>query len=496
MKPNILVIMTDQHNKKMLGCYGNSIVRTPNLDNLAEEGTQFTNAYCPAPLCVPSRMSFMTSRKPSSIAVYNNSHILHSGIPTWAHHLSSAGYETALIGRMHFNGPDKYHGFERRLAGELKSESNKVPSISVTQWREAAEIVGRGPSGHIWFDAMVKDKVCEFLLSRSKNSIDEPFAAVAGFLLPHTPFIAPKELYDYYYDRIDVPEFDEKMLPATIRKHRKIHRFSEKELSVEQIRRARAAYFGMCETVDGNVGEILETLDKTGLSKNTLVIYTTDHGDMAGEKGLWFKNSYYEGSAGVPLLMRMPDSVKSNAKSDIICNLMDLGPTFCDLAGASPIIRSDGRSMLNIMRGDKDGNRPDETFSEVVNDRMHPGLPTRMIRSGKWKLWVFGGQEKLPPAMFNLEEDPQEMNDLGQNPDFSEIRNKLLDKVYSEWNPDNISVKEQKATADSEMVYKTANLWENEEFQNMPPDNTDDELEMFPYDVWTLSLKDIRFLRR
>ncbi|MFH1762372.1 MAG: sulfatase-like hydrolase/transferase [bacterium] len=483
MKPNIIVIMSDQHSKHLLGCYGNKIVRTPNLDKMAKQGMRFTGAYCPAPICVPSRMSFMTSRTPSSNAVYNNTHILHSGIPTWAHHLSAAEYETALIGRMHFVGPDQYHGFEKRFIGEIRTCSAKVPKIAQSQWRQGAEITGTGSDETQWYDALVRDAACRYIEEKGNKSPDSrPFAAVVGLMMPHSPFIGPKDLFDHYYDKMEVPEFDHKALPPTIQLHRKAHRFSDKPLSHEQILRARAAYYARCEVVDRTVGKILETLDKTGLTENTMIVYTSDHGEMIGQRGLWFKNSFYEGSAGIPLIVSMPGIVKHNVSSNTICNLMDLGPTFCELAGAPEIIKNNGTSLLRTLKGEEDKNRRDYTFCEMVNERMNPGLPMRMIRSGKWKLWYYGSAENLPPALFNMEADPDETNDLCQDPQYGEIRKQLLKKLLDDWNPDKITKLEKFSAEDSIMVHKTEKIWENKELITIPPEDAEQGLELFPYD--------------
>jgi len=450
---NILILMSDQHNKHVLGCYGNEVVRTPNLDRLASEGMRFTNAYCPAPLCVPSRMSFMTGRTPSGNQVWDNGHILSCGIPTWAHVLGAAGYETALIGRMHFVGIDQRHGFEKRPLGEFGARPpgapakggpawTRYPSEACGQSRQSVEIAGTGTTLYQWFDRQVTRAACVYLREKAEACSDRPFAAVAGFLLPHNPYIAPKDLFEYYYDRVDAPRADEQP-PATIRRLLERRGFAA-PLSEQRVRIARAAYFALCELFDAFVGEVLACLDETGLAENTLVIYCSDHGDMAGEHGCWCKGNYYEGSVGVPLIARLPGVIAPGAVCDAVCNLMDLGPTLIEAADADPLHQTDGRSLWPTLCGEHPADWPDETYSELVDlarwprgasPDNWPQLPSRMIRSGKWKLWLYEDEDHLPPALFNLQDDPEEQHDLGEHAAFADVRAELLAKLRSGWDP-------------------------------------------------------------
>ncbi|MHC4916939.1 MAG: sulfatase-like hydrolase/transferase [Planctomycetota bacterium] len=450
-RPNILVLMSDQHNVGFMGCAGESLVRTPNLDRLAAGGTRFSAAYCASPLCVPSRMSFMTSRTPSRNRVWNNHHVLSSAIPTWAHYLGAAGYETALIGRMHFVGADQRHGFELRPHGEFSAghpgntqvggeRFRHYPGKTTGQNRAAVEVAGTGHSTYQWFDDRVAGAACDYLRERAEDpGSGRPFAAVAGFLLPHCTFVSPKELFDYYYERVEVPELPERMPPA-VERYRRFRGLTDPELPDERVRIARAAYYGMCEFFDRQVGRVLDCLDETGLAENTLVVYCSDHGEQAGEHGCWWKSTYYQGSAGVPLVARLPGTVAAGAVSDAVCSLMDLGPTFCEAAGAEPMRAADGRSLWGTLRGDHAADWPDETFSELVDVRTgesdHPCLPSRMVRSGRWKLWTHEDADGLPPVLFDLEADAAEMSDLGSDPAHAEVRESLLARVRDGWDPE------------------------------------------------------------
>lgn len=450
--PNILVLMSDQHSKRQLGCYGDPLVRTPNLDRLASEGMLFENAYCPAPVCVPSRASFMTGRRPTSNRVWTNQHVLHSGIPTWAHALGIAGYETALIGRMHFVGPDQRHGFQKRPLGEYMAGHpgapmqgdrifKEIPTDTSSQDRVSVEMAGVGETSYSAFDEMVTRTAVDYLGEKASNH-GEPFAAVAGFMMPHCPFIAPEELFDYYYDKVDVPmptadELDRQ--PQAIKDMKKLRNVDE-PLTEQQIRVARAAYYGMCEMLDNSIGQILDKLDETGLAENTLVVYTTDHGEAAGEHGMWWKSSYYEESVNIPLIARLPETIPSGAINPVICNTLDLASTFIDATGAGVLPGVDSRSLWAELQGNKDDSRTSETFSELHGMTGVSGKgtdpPSRMVRQGRWKLYQYRGHES--PVLYDLDDDPGELNDLGADPAYADVRVKLLARLYDGWDPDEV----------------------------------------------------------
>jgi len=464
-RPNVLILLSDQHSKFHLGCYGDSVVRTPNLDLLAADGMRFNNAYCGSPLCVPSRMSFMTSRNPSSIRVWKNEHILNSAIPTWAHSMGAAGYETSLIGRMHFVGPDQRHGFERRPMGEYSARHPgtedtgakrwiQMPSSTSGQTRECVEVAGYGRTSYQAFDEMTADATCNYLKEKADDTGGRPFAALGGFVLPHCPFFAPKDLFDYYYDRIDVPELTEAQIqrePKSAR-HFRTSRGIGEPLTTEQIRVARAAYFGLCEYFDQQIGKVLDTLDATGLSKNTLVIYCSDHGEMAGEHGHWWKSNFFEGSVGIPMIARLPGVIEKNSLNKTICNLIDIGPTLSDMAGAEIPDRTDGHSLWGELSGDPKSSHPDETFSEHFGTNREQ--PSRMIRSGPWKLYHYYGEEH--PVLFNLDEDPDEWFDLAQDPDpkLTQIRDQLFTRLYQEWDPEYVLKESEILDRDYETLCK------------------------------------------
>ncbi len=265
--------------------------------------------------------------------------------------------------------------------------------------------------------------------------------------MPHCPFIAPRELFDHYFELVDVPQQSPEELerePEAIKNYKKLRGLVE-PLSEHQIRVARAAYFGMCEFLDQQIGRILRKLDETGLSENTLVIYTSDHGEMAGEHGCWWKSTYFEGSVGIPMVARLPGVVPEGDRNPVFCSLMDLGPTMVEMAGAKQMPDMDGRSLWTELRGQKDESRTDEVVSEFCSTWGDP--PSRMVRQGPWKLYKY--HDDSPPVLYNMDEDPEEMNDLGADPDYETVRSELLKRLYEDWDPE--YVERESAALDRDM---------------------------------------------
>ncbi|MBN1674028.1 MAG: sulfatase-like hydrolase/transferase [Kiritimatiellae bacterium] len=440
-RPNILVIMADQHNKRFVGCCGNEIVRTPNLDRLAAEGMRFTRAYCPAPVCVPSRMSFMTGRYPIRNRVWTNVHALPDSIPTWAHVLGAAGYETALIGRMHFAGPDQRHGFQTRPIGEFAAAhpgaSRPEPRYKYfphqTSWatRTSLEWAGTGTTSFQWFDEQVTTTACAYLRAHAAGDQARPFAATVGWLLPHPPFIAPPDLFAYYHERVDVPDVEERQ-PASVTAARERNGLFPDRLDPERVRVCRAAYYALCEVADQNVGRILDCLEETGLAPNTLVIYCADHGESAGEHGLFWKSNYYEASVGIPLIARLPGSVGAGRACPELVNLLDLGPTFRDIAGSDLDWDADGRSLWSLLRGEQTPPIR-ETFSELGG---RIDTASRMIRTAQWKYWArYSGGRQTDCALFDMDADPDERRDLSADRAFGSVRSELHERLIADWDP-------------------------------------------------------------
>ena len=434
--PNILLIMSDQHSPRFLGCAEDRIVRTPVLDRLATRGVRFANNHCANPLCVPSRMTFLTSRHSSDIRVWTNRCQLQSDIPTFVHHLVNAGYETTLCGRMHFNGPDQRHGFERRIIGDVSPQLGHIPTATTGQTAAGVKVAGPGRTAYTRYDEDVTQVGCDFLESLDKNPGDRPFFMTVGYVLPHCPFIAPKRLFDEYLDKINVPQ-----LPDGY--HDSLHPFMKlwrerrgvDELTDEQVRIACAAYYGLVTFMDELIGKLLSTLADTRFGENTLIIYTSDHGEMAGEHRMWWKSSFYQDSVGVPLIFSSPGQIAEGRTISNVTSLLDIGPTLVDLAGGEPMSCVRGRSLKDFLVGD--GNVPtwnNTAFAELGG--LQGDAPARMIRRGEWKLNYYHGYDR--PQLFNLETDPGEWNDLAADSAYATIRDELLAEVRAGWSGETV----------------------------------------------------------
>jgi choline-sulfatase len=433
----VVIIMSDQHNAHIMGCSGNPIVRTPNLDALARRGVRFTSAYCPYPLCAPSRMGFMTGQYPSEIDVWDNDSILSSRIPTFAHALGAAGYRAVLCGRMHFLGHDQFHGFEERIFGDsggyLSAEIRGAGwNRTNGQTKYAVEVAGHGCTGLQAYDRQVTDRACEFI-TRYRDK--RPYCLVVGYVLPHNPLICSEELFDYYRDALPKPEpVSEAALAAlnpAIRMWRE--RRGVDDLSPEQNHIGLAAYYGLVTEMDQNIGRVMDAITESSDPGNTVAIYCTDHGDMACEHGMWWKSSHYEGSARVPLIFSRPGVWEEDASVEAVVSLIDIGPTVLDVAGAEPLPRVAGRSLSGFLQNaGKRLSWPNEIYCEYIG--AHGDAPSCMIRRREWKLMYYSEFDTF--LLFNLEEDPQEMHDRAADPECRQVAESLLEKIHTRWSAD------------------------------------------------------------
>jgi choline-sulfatase len=467
-RPNLLYIHSDQHNPYVMGCAGDPVVETPNLDRLAARGARFDQVYCTSPICVPSRMSMLTARHPYQNQVWTNNHILDSGIPTLAHSMGAAGYRPVLVGRMHSVGSDQLHGYTERLVGDhspnhLGAGGVDRGVLDRTAGPERVSLVrsGAGQSAYQVHDEDVTAAAVDYLnrLGVQRRAFGQipPFSLSVGLMLPHPPYVARAEDYDRYIERIPLPArpeaFDQMHHPY-------LHRWREMtgivEVPEDEVRRARAAYWGLVHRVDVLVGEMLAALEANGLAENTLIIYTSDHGDMQGEHGLWWKHVFYEESVKVPLIMAWPEVIPAGQRCDRVVSAVDVTATLLDALAAPALPGSPGRSLLGLVSS----IRPtpaweDVAFAEYCADQYAPDGETyqRMVRAGPWKLIYYHG---LPSQLFNLDEDPGEMVDRAADPACQTVRDELTARVLDGWNPDCIAATLAQKRAEAQVLKQWA----------------------------------------
>lgn len=432
-QPNILLIMSDEHAPMFSGPYGHPLVRTPNMDRLAAEGVTFANAYCNSPLCVPSRMSFMTGRYPSRVGVYDNASPLASDIPTWAYAARAAGYDTALCGKQHFVGPDQLHGFSRQLAADLHAgRPQPVPDWTAGSRAgppyHGPDNAGPGRGEHIEADDTVGAAAAAYLRDAARER--QPWLLCASFIAPHFPFVVPEQFYNLYpLDEIDLPHVPDGHLDAQHPVSKRVrHQLGILHYSDDAIRRARAAYYGLISYLDEKIGMLLDTLADTGQADNTLVIYTSDHGEMAGEHGMWRKSSFYEGSIRVPMQLRWPSRLPAGRLVTSVVSLVDLAASLNTVTGGPAPADLDGDDLLGLAAADVAWK--DEAFAEYNAHGVN--RPTAMVRSGRYKLNMSLGEA---PELFDLDEDPGEFCNVAGGPSYSHIESKLSDRMRELWDP-------------------------------------------------------------
>nr|HRJ45497.1 sulfatase-like hydrolase/transferase [Caldilineaceae bacterium] len=338
-RPNLLYIHTDQHSPHVTGCYGDPLVETPNLDRLAAGGALFENAYCSSPICVPSRMAMLSGRHPYQNDCWTNEHILDSGIPTIAHAMGAAGYRPALAGRMHSLGPDQLRGYAERFVGDHSPNhlGNRGPDRGVLEGTAGPQRIslqksGPGQMGYQVHDEDVTAAAVDFLnrqgVQKRAGLLAQPFSLTVGLMMPHPPYVARAEDYDRYAAGMTLPR---KPGPFASVAHPHLRWWRTKtgieEVTDAEILRARAAYWGLVHRVDCLVGEILAALNANGFGEDTLIVYTSDHGDMQGEHGLWWKHVFYEESVRVPLIVNWPGVVPPGQRSQRVVSALDVAAT-------------------------------------------------------------------------------------------------------------------------------------------------------------------------
>ncbi len=419
-KPNILFIQADQLAAAFLPCYGHPVVRTPHLDRLAERAVVFDNAYCASPLCAPSRYSMLTGQLCSRIGAFDNAADFPADVPTFAHGLRAAGYRTVLSGKMHFCGPDQLHGFEERLTTDIyPADYGWTPDWTgagqrPSWYHDMLSVTQAGPvarSNQIDFDEEVAFHARRKLYDLARYGDGRPFAMVVSFTHPHDPYAIRHE----YWERYRAEDIDPPATPALPLEQQDPH--SRRLLAVygadadpppqEAVLRARRAYYGAISFVDEQVGALLGTLAECGASDSTLVVFTADHGDMLGERGLWYKMCFFEHAARVPLLVSFPGTFPARRESRTV-SLLDLVPTLDAVAGdglvAAAGVELDGRSLATHLEG-RGGH--DEALGEYLGEGAV--APLVMIRRGRHKFLHGPGD---PDQLYDLVADPAERHDL------------------------------------------------------------------------------------
>jgi len=443
-KPNILFIQVDQLTATSLKSYGNGVCHAPNLDRIAAQGVVFSDAYCNFPLCSPSRASMVTGQLCSKIGAYDNAAELPASIPTYAHYLRAAGYQTALSGKMHFIGPDQHHGFEKRLTPDLypadfswapnwdhegKRDTNDTRSVTISGICER--------SVQIDFDNLVTYHAIQHLYDMARSADKRPFFMQVSYTHPHEPYLCRKEFWDLY-EGIDIPLPNVPALPQDQHDAHSVRLLADfgmldVRFSDADIRRARRAYYGSISYLDKMIGEILETLEATGSAENTAIVFASDHGEMLGERGMWFKKHFFEPSLRIPLLMKIPGVAPQQIATPV--SLVDLLPTFMGLATGtgwtSEVQPLDGTDLTLLLQQEQ----PDRAvYAEYLAEATT--APILMIRQGRYK-FICSADD--PPLLFDLIDDPDERRNLATDPAQANRVAAFQSDVAQKWNSQEVS---------------------------------------------------------
>lgn len=437
--------MADQLTAPALPFYGHPHVKTPQLSKLAANGVVFENAYCNSPLCAPSRFSMMSGQLPSHIGAYDNAAYYSAEIPTFAHYLRDMGYQTCLAGKMHFVGPDQLHGFEERLTTDIyPSDFGWTPDWEIFETRPSwyhnmLSVVQAGlcqSSNQLDFDEEVAFQAQRKIHDLARSRDNRPFMLLVSFTHPHDPFTITPEYWNRYSpEEVDLPHVPpipyDQMDPHSRRLYH-VCDMKQYQQTEERVRSARHAYYGMISYIDDKVAQLVNTLEATGQKDNTIILFVSDHGEMLGERGLWYKMSFFEWSARVPILFYAPKRFTPRRVSGPV-SLVDLLPTLVELAGDghSPVYadRIDGTSLLPLLAGKEKENQ-----AIVHGEMLGEGViaPMFMIRRGRFK-YIFSQSD--PEQLYDLETDPHELNNLAEEEEYEPVRTAFYEEMMTRWDP-------------------------------------------------------------
>ncbi len=442
--PNILILMADQLAPHYTGTYGHPVVKTPNIDRLAEYGARFDAAYTNYPLCAPSRFSFMSGQLPFKIRAYDNAAEFSSAIPTFCHYLRQMGYHSCLSGKMHFIGPDQLHGFSERLTTEIyPSDFAFTPDWKhadqrIDEWYHNMVSVTEAGTADMTFQLDYDDEVGFWAIRKlneyARYSRQTPFLMVTSFTHPHDPYVARPQWWDQYdHNLIDLPQIGLNSVETDPHSQRIISGIQAdvEQPTDEMILNARHGYYANTTYFDDWVGQFIDTLKRTKLIDNTIVIVTADHGDMLGERGLWYKMHFFEQSVRIPLVIAGP-GIKHRTIPDL-CSSVDFLPTLLDFAadGSDRIPEfensMDGHSLRPLLTDGSSNSRNTVISQYSAECTAHPMV---MIRRGNLK-YIHCASD--PTLLFDLEADPLEQTNLAQNSDYRDEVASFEKEIEEQW---------------------------------------------------------------
>ena len=452
---NLLIIMSDQHSRGLSGCYGHPVVQTPNLDRLATRGTRFTSCWTPSPVCIPARASFATGKYIHQIGYWDNADPYDGAIPSWHHRLRAADHRVVSIGKLHFRSDDDDCGFSESIVpmqvvegkGDLLGLIRDDLPVRGAAYK-MARMAGPGKSPYTQYDREIAARAQIWLREEAPKHRDRPWVLFVSFVAPHYPLTAPPEHFYRYFDDPKLPmpllyERHERPDHPFIRDYATAFNFDDYFETPIAVRRAVAGYLGLCSFMDEQVGKVLDALRSSGSAADTRVIYTSDHGDAVGKRGLWGKSTLYEETAGVPLIVA-GDGIPQGRVIDTVANLVDIYPFIIECVGESNagMVEPDhpGISIARLAGGE----RPDRT---VLSEYHGMGSTTGAfaIRHGRFKYVHY---VKYPPQLFDLPGDPHEVQDLSSEPRYRTIVTECESRLRGLVSPEEVDARAKKRQAE------------------------------------------------
>ncbi len=458
-QPNILIFMVDQLNGTLFPDGPADWLHAPNLKELAAQSTRFTNTYTASPLCAPGRASFMSGLLPSRSRVYDNAAEFSADIPTYAHHLRRAGYHTCLSGKMHFVGPDQLHGFEQRLTTDIYpadfgwTPDYRKPGERIDWWyHNMGSVTGAGVaevSNQMEYDDEVTFHAVRKVHDLARGHDHRPWSLTVSFTHPHDPYVARKKYWDLYTDcehlLPNVPAMEYEQHDPHAQRIFDANDWRNFDISERDIKRSRQAYFANISYIDDKIGEVMEALRNT--RQDAVILFLSDHGDMLGERGLWFKMCFYEGSSRVPLMVSAPDMEPGLINAPV--STIDVCPTICDLAGVSmdevmPWV--EGQSLVPMGPGMK---RMTPVAMEYAAEASYS--PLISLRQGRWK---YTNCALDPEQLFDLESDPHELVNRAGDLSLSKVIEYFRREAAARWDLEVFDAEVRESQARRWVVYE------------------------------------------
>lgn len=458
-QPNILIFMVDQLNGTLFPDGPADWLHAPNIKKLAARSTRFRNAYTASPLCAPGRAAFMSGQLPSATGVYDNAAEFASSIPTYAHHLRRAGYHTCLSGKMHFVGPDQLHGFEERLTTDVYppdfgwTPDYRKPGERIEWWyHNMGSVTGSGVAeitNQMEYDDEVAYHATRKVYDLGRRHDPRPWCLTVSFTHPHDPYVARKKYWDLYEDCehlmpevAPIPYDDQDAHSKRIFDANDWRSF---DISDDDVRRSRRAYFANISYLDDKIGEVLEALE--GTRQEAIILFVSDHGDMLGNRGLWFKMSFYEGSSRVPLMISAPQ-MEPGLVTEPVSNI-DVCPTLCDLAGVSMSEVAPWTTGISLVPQGQGTTRTDPVAMEYAAEASY--APMVSLRSGRWK---YNRCALDPDQLFDLDADPFELTNLADDPAHADTLGDFREMADTRWDLDRFDADVRISQARRWVVYE------------------------------------------